>query len=155
MSTPSLLIFVQRKNGEGDDVIRVSRSTIDTSRYRVSYADETVKMTPREMYLTESEVLEYMITVMDTLMLDKDPFEYFQITPPAAPAVQFDIADLQKPSVRQAILSSITFTLRHWTVQEIPVRRAALNREDSDEEFRTPPARRRRLSSSGRSRPMY
>lgn len=157
MSNPSFLIFVQRKNGDGDDVIRISRSNIDSSRFRVSYDDETSNATrPREMYLSESEVMEYIDTLITGLSLDKDPFDHFQIMPPAAPSIQFDIADLKNPAVQQAIYSTLQFSMRHWVVQDIPVirRRPVLNPEEDDAETRdtmSPPRRRRRTSSPSRA----
>jgi hypothetical protein len=145
-TTPSFLLFVQRKSGEGDDVIKISRANIDTSRFKVSYTDETSAIAPRVMYLSESEVMDYVGTIVNGLALDKDPFDHFQITPPAAPSIQFDIADLSNASVQQAIYGSLQFAIRHWVTEDVPVRRrSALNPEDdSEEEFQTPPARRRR-----------
>ena len=153
------MIFVQRKSGEGDDIIKISHSNSPTTRFRVTYEDETANMTPREMYLTESETLEYIGTVLNGLSLDKDPFHHFQITPPGAPAIQFDIADLQQSSVQQAIYASLQFAMRHWVVQEVPIlrRRPVLNPEDSEEEeeMPSPPRRRRRTSSPARDRSVY
>lgn len=150
MSTPTFLIFVQRSHNAGDDVIRISRPNIDSSRFRVTYDDETTNaIRPREMYLTENEVLEYVGTLITGLSLDKDPFEYFQIMPPAAPSIQFDIADLKEAHVQQAIYTTLQFSLRHWVVQDVPViRRAVLNpEEDSDVEMlRTPPRRSSRVA---------
>jgi hypothetical protein len=139
MSTPSFLIFMQRKDDAGDDVIRITRANIDNSRFRISYIDESVKLTPRVMYLTESETLEYVWMLVNGLSLDKDPFEYFQITPPASPSIQFEVADLKNTGVQQAIHSTLKFALRHWVAEEIQVaRRVVMNPEDSDEDFRTP-----------------
>lgn len=157
MSTPTFVIFVQRKNGAGDDVIRISRPNIDSSRFRLSYDDETSNAPrPREMYLTENEVLEYVGTLINSLTLDKDPFEHFQIMPPAAPSIQFDIPDLKSPAVQQAIHASLQFAMRHQVVQDVPVirRRPVLNPEeesDSDVEMaHTPPRRssRRRATQN-------
>ena len=155
MSTPTFVIYVQRKNQQGDDVIRISRSNLDSSRFRLTYEDETSHMNrPREMYLTEMEVMEYVGTLINGLSLDKDPFDHFQIMPPAAPSIQFDIADLKEAPVQQTIYASLQFAMRHWIVQEVPViRRAVLNPEDTeseDEAMRTPPRRstRRRATQN-------
>jgi len=133
----SFSIFLQRDKAEGDDVITISRAEGKT-RFCVSYMDESTMRAPRDMYLAENEVMEYVGMLVNGLSLDTDPFAHFQMTPPAAPSIQFNIADLAKSSVQQTIYSSLQFAMRHWIVETAPVarRRPTMNPEDA-------PARRR------------
>jgi hypothetical protein len=163
MTNPTFTIYIQRKNEKGDDVIRISRANISGNHFRVTYDDETSNMTrPREMFLTEAEVLEYVGTIVNGLSLDKDPFAHFQIMPPAAPSIQFDIVDLKAAAVQQVIYSSLQFTLRHWVVQDAPVvrrqedaapsprrRRPVMNPEDTEEEDEEMPPLYRHRPSGG------
>jgi hypothetical protein len=115
MTTPCLIFHVQRTNSTRDDVIKIHRANIDTTRYVMTYeTEEEPEVGTRTMFMTEKEVLDYVRNLVTALSVDAMPFEYLQMTPPAFPPIQYRVDSLSTYSVTNNIISTVSQTLQNW-----------------------------------------
>jgi hypothetical protein len=68
--------------------------------------------------MSESEVLEYVRTLVTSLSLDASPFEYLQVTPPAFPSVQYRVSSLRDQTVVYSIINTVRHSLNNWPVYD-------------------------------------
>lgn len=119
MPTPTLAFYVTRRESNHDDLIKITRANIDTTRYMVSYeSEEEPHIPPRMMIMNESEVLEYVRTLVTSLSLDASPFEYLQVTPPAFPSVQYLVSTLRDQTVVYSIINTVRHSLNNWPLHD-------------------------------------
>lgn len=104
-------IYLQRKTGEGDDILKIYEDELYVEMYRLVYEAPDIRK-KNQFYLSRHLVGNYISDFLTSLRDDSDPFEYIQLSTVIHPTVLYHISDLERPATRHLIDDMITMAMR-------------------------------------------
>lgn len=119
MSSTKITIHLIRSldSKSEDQKIRISKMYAGSSSVLVEVNDDKTK-DRHGLILTQSSIVKYLRTLMQTLSLDKEPFEHIQFDFPGYPSFIFTIASLSKESHRRSVLSCAKIVQETWEANQ-------------------------------------
>lgn len=76
-----------------DETFKIHRDST-TGLFKIVYSPCDIESSPKYTFnMTLSEVRNYIETLMDSLKIDKEPWEELQVSPITSPSILYDLMD--------------------------------------------------------------
>ncbi len=113
--------FFTRCRGE-DDIVQIYDDDTYFEMTRVVYTPGDHAKTSNSFYLSRSDALRYVSTMLKSMETDTDPFEFVQVQTAIHPSIMVSIADVSERETRWRLEDMVEQAL-YANVEEIKLKR--------------------------------
>jgi hypothetical protein len=109
-------IWLISKTGRRDETFSFHREA-DTGLFKIVYCPCDLDSRPQYTFkMTLSEIRNYIETLMDSLRIDKEPWNEIQVSPVTSPTILYDLMDFDSSyeiimeTIETALMTQVTLT---------------------------------------------
>ena len=109
-------IWLISKTNRRDETFSIYRE-VSTGLFKIIYCPCDLQSTPKFTFrMTLSEVHNYIETLMDSLKIDKEPWNEIQVSPVTSPSILYDFMDFDSSyeiimeTIETALMTQVTET---------------------------------------------
>jgi hypothetical protein len=110
-------IWLISKTKRRDETFSFHREA-STGLFKIIYSPCDIESRPQYTFrMTLSEVRNYIETLMDSLKIDKEPWNELQVSPVTSPSILYDLMDFDSSyeiimeTIETALMTQVTMTL--------------------------------------------